>query len=75
MVNQMTLLTGHLDSSKKMQESLLEALTRQQSKAPEDSKTESTQDARGDISHDSQQYNELAQRNQDLVQMNNNLSS
>ena len=74
MVNQMSLLTGHLDSSKKMQESLLEALTRQESKGVEEARAETNSEARGDISQDSEQLQELAQRNQELLSMNNNLS-
>jgi hypothetical protein len=74
MVNQMSLLTGHLDSSKKMQESLLEALTRQESKGVEEARAETNSEARGDISQDSELQQELAQRNQELLSMNNNLS-
>lgn len=61
----MTLLTGHLDSSKKMQESLLEAIK---------GKGEGLgTDAKGDTSHDSESL-ELTQKNQELLSMNNNLS-
>ena len=74
----MALLTGHLDSSKKMQESLLQALTRQQEQTDQkkDHKPNSLEgETDSQTFSENQEANEkLAQRNQELLSMNNNLS-
>ena len=78
MTRQMSLLTNHLDSSKKMQESLLQALTRQQEQA-ETKKDHKLTSLEGETDSqtfsESQEANEkLVQKNQELLSMNNNLS-
>ena len=78
MTRQMSLLTSHLDSSKKMQESLLQALTRQQEQAQtkKDHKLASVDgETDSQTFSESQETNEkLTQKNQELLSMNNNLS-
>lgn len=78
MTRQMSLLTSHLDGSKKMQESLLQALTRQQEQA-QTRKDRNLGSFDGET--DSQTFSEnqeanekLMQKNQELLSMNNNLS-
>lgn len=68
MVQQMTLLTGHLDSSKKVQESLLEALTRQQKPQSVEGKVDGqgAADTKGDTSLDGESM-DLGQKNKELL--------
>ena len=72
MTRQINLMTEQFDQQKKLQESLLQALNRQKEQAA-GGEADDTPKPPASV-QDSPQFLELQEKNQSLLQMNNNLS-